>query len=198
MSLATAARGAAQRPWGYPPPALPSCGTSTVLLVEVGMASSIRNQRFRAAVHQGFRCYYCGLPVWIEDPGGFAARYRLTTRQGRHLRCTAEHLQARADGGSNQRDNVVAACFHCNIRRHRTRTPLSPPEYQAHVRQRMQQGKWLAAVLPRDFVRRAKSRSKSACLTSASSRRRELQATTLSHHKRSIIATPTTGQIRQK
>ena len=160
VSLATAARGAAQRPWGYPPPALPSCGTSTVLLVEVGMASSIRNQRLRAAVHQGFRCYYCGLPVWIEDPGGFAARYRLTTRQAGHLRCTAEHLQARADGGSNRRDNVVAACFHCNSRRHRRRTPLSPPEYQAHVRQLMQQGRWLAAVLPRDFVRRAESRSK--------------------------------------
>jgi len=29
VSLATAARGAAQRPWGRPPPALPSCGTST-------------------------------------------------------------------------------------------------------------------------------------------------------------------------
>lgn len=118
------------------------------------MASSIRNQRLRAVVLQGFRCYYCGLAVWIEDPGGFAARYGLTMRQAEYLRCTAEHLRARADGGSNRRDNVVAACLYCNSRRHRTRTPLSPPEYQSHVRRRMQRGRWLAAVLPRDFVRR--------------------------------------------
>jgi hypothetical protein len=74
-------------------------------------------------------------------------------RQTRHLRCTAEHLKARADGGSDRSDNIVAACIYCNLRRHRPRSPLSPPEYQAHVRRRMQQGKWLAAVLPRDFVR---------------------------------------------
>ena len=176
VSLATAARGAAQRPWGCPPPALSSCGTSTILLVEVGMASSIPNLRLRASVHQGFRCYYCGLPFWIEDPVGFAARYRLTTQQARYLRCTAEHLQARVDGGSNRRDNVVAACTYCNTHRHRRRTPLLPPDYQAHVRRRMRQGRWLAALLPRDFVRRAESPSKSAWLTSASSRRGKIQS----------------------
>jgi 5-methylcytosine-specific restriction endonuclease McrA len=116
------------------------------------MASSIQILRLRAALRQEFRCYYCRLLVWIEDPDGFAARYKLTTGQVRRLRCTAEHLKARADGGTNRRDNVVAACFYCNSRRHRTQTPLSPPEYQAHVRRRMQKGRWLAAVLPRDFV----------------------------------------------
>jgi hypothetical protein len=117
------------------------------------MVSSIQISRLRAAVHQGFRCYYCSLPVWIDDPGGFAARHKLTTKQARLLRCTAEHLRARADGGSNRRVNIVAACLHCNSGRHRPRRPLSPPEYQAYVRRRMQQGKWLAAVLPRNFVR---------------------------------------------
>jgi 5-methylcytosine-specific restriction endonuclease McrA len=117
------------------------------------MAYSIQILRLRAAMLQGFRCYYCELRIWLDDPGGFAARYKLTTRQARPLRCTAEHLQARADGGSNRRDNVVAACRYCNSRRHRTRTPLSPPAYRAHVRRRMQQGKWLAAQLPPHFVR---------------------------------------------
>jgi HNH endonuclease len=122
-------------------------------IVEVSMASSSKVLRHRAALHQRFRCYYCRLLIWIEDPNGFAARHKLTTVQTRLLRCTAEHLRARGDGGSNRRDNVVAACFYCNSRRHRMRNPLSPPEYQARVRRRMREGRWLAADLPRDFLR---------------------------------------------
>ena len=157
--LATIASEAAKRPWGRPPPALSSCGTSTIPLVEVGMASSITNNRLHAAVQQRFRCYYCGLPIWIENLNGFAARYRLTTRQARQLRCTAEHLVARADSGSNRRDNIVAACFYCNNRRHRRRTPLTPAEYQAHVRRRMRQGRWHLTVLPRAFVQMSRAQA---------------------------------------
>jgi hypothetical protein len=52
-------------------------------------------------------------------------------------RCTAEHLRARCDGGRDTSDNVVAACWICNSRRHRRKVPLPPEEYRAFVRKRL-------------------------------------------------------------
>ena len=37
--------------------------------------------------------------MWLDHPDGFRSRYPLTLAQARLLRCTAEHLQARQDGG---------------------------------------------------------------------------------------------------
>lgn len=125
-----------------------SCGTSTVLFVEVSMTASLQRKRARAAQRQDHVCYYCGMPVWDKDPIAFMSEYGLTRKQARMLRCTAEHLKARADGGSDSNHNIVAACWFCNSRRHLARTPLSPVEYRARVSDRMRRGRWLAGVVP--------------------------------------------------
>jgi 5-methylcytosine-specific restriction endonuclease McrA len=97
-------------------------------------------------IAQGGRCYYCGLPMWDDAVKEVAsrpdARIRLAPKS---LRCTAEHLHARSDGGGNTADNVVAACWYCNNQRHRRKCPLSPEEHRRHVEKRMAAGKWLAA-----------------------------------------------------
>lgn len=68
---------------------------------------------------QGGRCFYCDLPMWQYDPVAFATRFRITARQAKRFRCTAEHLVARCEGGKTLRENIVAACWYCNSRRQR-------------------------------------------------------------------------------
>ena len=58
------------------------------------------------------------------------------------LRCTAEHLHSRSEGGSDALCNIVAACAFCNHTRHRAKRPLGPNEYLRHVRTRMMKGQW--------------------------------------------------------
>lgn len=112
------------------------------------MTSTISRIRLRAAVSQGFRCYYCGLPMWDANPADFAATHRLSPGQIPLLRCTAEHLHARVDGGGNTSDNIAAACWFCNRHRHMARKPLPSQQYRVRVERKMRQGKWLAAILP--------------------------------------------------
>lgn len=56
--------------------------------------------------------------MWEDDLELFARTLGLTLRQAQKLRATAEHLQARSDGGLDHPSNIVAACAHCNHRRH--------------------------------------------------------------------------------
>lgn len=104
---------------------------------------SARNAAFEA---QGGRCCYCQLPMWRSSPTELAS-LGLRPRTARPLRCTAEHLVARQDGGKNARSNLAAACWFCNKGRHCRKQPLSPDAYRALVRQRMAQGKWHLANL---------------------------------------------------
>jgi len=115
--------------------------------------SSLLRQRLHAATHQGHRCFYCGLPMWLDDPQSFAAKHGLSLRQAIHLQCTAEHLQARSEGGDNRRQNIVAACRYCNSHRHKARQPLAPRELRARVAKAMHCGCWIAGILPGAFVR---------------------------------------------
>ncbi len=87
-------------------------------------------------------CHYCGLPVWLRDPDSFRRRYGLTSAEANLLQCTAEHLVARCDGGSDRPDNIVAACRHCNSTRHRRSAPLDPATYRQYVRRRVAKGRW--------------------------------------------------------
>ncbi|MFT3791625.1 MAG: HNH endonuclease [Rudaea sp.] len=82
--------------------------------------------RRKAANRQGRRCYYCK---------------RLMTSQSQ-LRCTAEHLVARADHGKNSKSNIVAACKFCNAMRHRLFPRLLAPEYAATVKTLVNLNKW--------------------------------------------------------
>lgn len=87
-------------------------------------------------------CHYCGQPMWEDDLDVFRKRHGLTRKQAARLRCTAEHLTARCEGGRDTLDNIVAACHFCNTGRHKRRNPPPPGCYAALVRKRMEHGKW--------------------------------------------------------
>jgi|CXWL01.1.fsa_nt_gi hypothetical protein len=53
------------------------------------------------------------------------------------MKCTAEDLVARKDGGHNRSSNIAAVYFLCNQRRHKRKVPLSPDAYRAWVQQKL-------------------------------------------------------------
>ncbi|WP_243737062.1 HNH endonuclease [Cupriavidus sp. L7L] len=75
----------------------------------------------------------------------FAATFHLSTRQARHLQCTAEHLHARVDGGSDSQSNIVAACQFCNARRHRRKAARDAAHHKGHVERLMARKQWHAS-----------------------------------------------------
>lgn len=87
---------------------------------------------------QSGRCYYCGLPMWLTCPSELGLR----PRSAAPYQCTAEHLQARQDGGRDVAGNIVAACRLCNARRHKRKSAPPPEEYKALVQKRLAKGKW--------------------------------------------------------
>ena len=98
----------------------------------------LRTQAFYAQHH---RCTYCGLVMWLESPDELQA-LGLRPRTAAPLRCTAEHLVAKQDGGKDVEGNIAAACWLCNVRRHQRKKPPSPDVYRAFVQRRMATGKW--------------------------------------------------------
>lgn len=88
------------------------------------------------------KCCYCGFVMWRDNPEGFAQHHKITLRQARHFQCTAEHLRARKDGGTDTSVNIAAACSLCNSRRHRYLSPLSPADYQVFVQKKVRKGGW--------------------------------------------------------
>ena len=104
----------------------------------------IRDQKLKA---QKGRCHYCAQPMWTGDPAEFCLRHRISLAQAKALQCTGEHLIAAQDGGKVNRTNIVAACFRCNTRRHKAKSPKSHVAYKAHVEDRMSRGKWHAQRL---------------------------------------------------
>lgn len=100
---------------------------------------SVRHQSF---INQLGRCFYCTGPMWFDNPAIFASRYKISLRQASQFQCTAEHLTARKDGGSNSQSNIVAACLCCNSRRHQRKSDLSPDRYKALVKSRIEANRW--------------------------------------------------------
>lgn len=96
------------------------------------MTSQIQRSRKIAFDRQGGQCYYCGLRMWLDGPCGPSP-----------LRCTAEHLMPRSEGGADGTLNIVAACLHCNRTRHKRKKPPDPERYKADVRRRVERGAWL-------------------------------------------------------
>lgn len=103
------------------------------------MSSKIRIHRHRAFGRQHGRCWYCGVLMWEASPLELS---NVPPRAAAYLQCTAEHLQARSDGGRGVPGNLVAACRRCNCTRHKLKRPPSPKVYLAYVRQRISQGRW--------------------------------------------------------
>jgi hypothetical protein len=80
--------------------------------------------------------------MWQGDPDHFVRRHGLTRREAMRFMCTAEHLQARCEGGKDAAPNIVAACLFCNRMRHARARPLNPERYKAHVARRLQRDGW--------------------------------------------------------
>lgn len=95
--------------------------------------------RTLAFAQQGGRCWYCQVRMWnvcpSELPGLDAGCYR-------HLKATAEHLQARCDGGKDVPQNIVAACARCNHTRHHRKIPPAPAPYKREIAKRIRSGRW--------------------------------------------------------
>lgn len=106
------------------------------------MSKSVLKHRSRSFQRQNGHCYYCGMPMWIAHSGIFAAKYKLKGGFIRRLQATAEHLNARQDGGKNSSDNIVAACHFCNTTRHKRPEPLSAVAYKKHVVKRIRKSRW--------------------------------------------------------
>lgn len=105
---------------------------------------TLQKLRHKAFIRQSCRCFYCTLPIWEGDPAEFMARYRISLQKAKHLRCTAEHLIARMDGGRDTAKNVAAACLWCNRMRHLKRQDKAPSqqEYKNRVSQLICKGRW--------------------------------------------------------
>lgn len=95
---------------------------------------TIPKHRRTAYLRQSGRCFYCGQAMWSKRPELFARAHGLTPVQAAARRCTAEHVVARRDGGSNVAQNIVAACLRCNQRRHACVKPLASDAYREQVR----------------------------------------------------------------
>lgn len=108
------------------------------------MANSIQKFRRHALSIQQGRCFYCDLPIWERDGKALLHRLGVPRKLARYLRCTAEHLQARQDGGRDIPENIVAACFWCNHQRHAGgHGPAPCPEtYRAKVRRHIERHEW--------------------------------------------------------
>jgi len=89
--------------------------------------------------------------MWESDPASYAVEHNITIPQANLLRCTAEHLLARTDGGKDQADNIVAAHLWCNRKRHARKLAPTPREYRHLVQQRLSKGRWFARELLMHF-----------------------------------------------
>jgi hypothetical protein len=104
--------------------------------------------RRQAAQSQRYRCYYCTCPIWEVEPTTLISAFHLSKAQVALLRCTAEHLHPKSEGGGLKVANIVAACLYCNRTRHAAKCPLPSEEYKRYVTNRMRRGRWLAGVVP--------------------------------------------------
>lgn len=106
------------------------------------MPKSLKKKRTRAFEAQNGRCYYCGVRMWLESPRNLCKEYELSERAALLVSCTAEHLQARCEGGTDRQKNIAAACRFCNQTRHRRKQVLDPMQFRAHVKKRLGAKRW--------------------------------------------------------
>jgi hypothetical protein len=106
------------------------------------MPKKLTRLRKSAFVRQNGLCHYCQRPMWVGSPERFLEEHKITSRRAKFFQCTAEHLEARQDGGEDTPGNIVAACAYCNRHRHARRNELSREEFAALVKRRLIQARW--------------------------------------------------------
>ena len=111
------------------------------------MASRLAQLRSHAFRAQSARCFYCGAHMWTRNPEAFAAARGISLADARRFQATAEHLQAKCDGGADALRNIAAACAFCNKKRHQRKAAPSPEAYRAYVQRRISIGRWHPAHL---------------------------------------------------
>lgn len=89
--------------------------------------NTLKNLRKQAAERQGWRCFYCRLPMWEANLQEFIVHYGLSPGLAKRFRCTAEHVEAKTDGGKDVASNIVAASLFCNSTRHKAKRPVTRP-----------------------------------------------------------------------
>jgi len=104
-------------------------------------SNRIRNHRKKAFERQSGRCDYCGVRMWLVSPDELPVGARSEAALAK-LRCTAEHLVAQCDGGTNAAANIVAACARCNHTRHLLHKPPEPPAYRRLVAKQVAKRCW--------------------------------------------------------
>jgi hypothetical protein len=95
----------------------------------------IAHLRDLACARQHGLCHYCTFPMLGSGERGPTA-----------LRCEAEHLFARCDGGADDAFNIVAACTRCNRTRHKRTRAQTAEGYLLEVRLRILAGRWHSAA----------------------------------------------------
>ena len=114
-----------------------------ILIAGEIMPNNCVRYRQIAVARQHGRCCYCGMPVVLQkNLEEFASAHGLSKARVIALQCTAEHLQARCDGGRNGANNVAAACITCNQRRHRMNPAPTHDRYLQIVQRQMERGVW--------------------------------------------------------
>lgn len=103
------------------------------------MPNQLRKLRDAAFERQAGRCFYCQFLMWRDETDPFPVRHGFSMKAARRLKCTAEHLRARQDGGRDLAHNIVAACWHCNRSRHARPTAPTATEYIKLVRKTCEQ-----------------------------------------------------------
>ena len=106
------------------------------------MSNALPRHRHQAFIRQACRCYYSSCLMWEDDIETFRKQHGLSKAEAKRVRCTAEHLTAQQDGGTDAAVNIAAACLHCNQTRHKARTPLDPIKYWQRVRKCVRRGEW--------------------------------------------------------
>lgn len=106
------------------------------------MATTLARRRHSAFLAQSGHCFYCGLPMWESSPDELSGAFGISPALLHRLKCTAEHLLARRDGGGHSAANIVAACLHCNQTRHRMQPALDHEKYRALVQRQRMNGVW--------------------------------------------------------
>ena len=105
-------------------------------------SNKLKNLKIQAARQQGWRCFYCRLPMWNGGPERYIAHYGISPGLAKRFQCTAEHVQARCDGGKDVASNIVAACRFCNAARHKAKRPADAVTHASMVRSRLAKGRW--------------------------------------------------------